>query len=101
MEARKWKKGQSPNPSGRPKGSVSLLTRINRKLRQKITEGPHAGRRYADLVADSVVKGMIKGKWPQTKDIIDREDGPPGEPPLTIKHEHSHEHKHTIDYDQL
>jgi hypothetical protein len=78
------KPGECRNPTGRPKGSVSLLTRIKKKLREKVKEGPHAGRRYADLAADAYVKACIQGEYKHLKELLDRDEGSP-EGKLTIK----------------
>lgn len=76
--------GHSGNPKGRPKGSVDIWARVRAKLREKVREGPHEGRAYADLVADSIVKAVLQGKWPQTKELLDREHGKPVD---TVAHE--------------
>ena len=74
-----FRAGVSGNPKGRPKGSVDIWARVRRKLRQKVAKGPKAGERYADLVAAAIVKAAVKGRWPATKELLDREHGKPAE----------------------
>ena len=71
-----WEKGgPSPNPKGRPKGTLDVWARIRAKLKEKVKEGPHAGREYLDLAADAFVKGLLSGNWNQMKELLDREEG--------------------------
>lgn len=61
---------------GRPLGSISIWARIQRELRKRITEdGPLQGKRRADAVAKAFVDEAMAGKWPQLKELIDREQG--------------------------
>ena len=76
MVANKWKKGQpSPNPKGRPKGSLDVWARIRQTLQQRVKQGEHKGKEFLDLVAIAFVKEVVKGKWPQMKELLDREEG--------------------------
>lgn len=100
MVAVQWKKGQSGNPKGRVKGGINIWSRVQRQLLEKVAEGDNKGKEFADLVAKSFVKELLKGKWPQTKELLDREEGATE---LTIKHTGDLQQtvRHVIDYDQL
>ena len=39
------------------------------------------GARYVDAVAHAYVAALLKGKWAYVKDLLDREEGPPGTSP--------------------
>lgn len=69
-----WKPGQSGNPSGRPKGSLSIV----RILRQKLSAGDEDG---ACAVADRLIEVALSGEDQNAlralKDIVDRIDGTP------------------------
>lgn len=67
--------GNVENGGGRPKGSIDIWARIRNELKAKVAQGQYAGEEYANLVAKSFVKQLLKGKWPQTKELIDREEG--------------------------
>ena len=73
-----FKKGQSGNPLGRPKGSVSIVSLIREKL-EEIPEGQK--KRYADLLVDRIfIKALKEGDTATIRDIIDRIDGKPVQP---------------------
>ncbi len=57
-EHTRFKKGQSGNPAGRPKGSLSLTVALNKALNEKITVTEH-GRFKQMSKLDAAVKGMI------------------------------------------
>lgn len=68
-----FKKGTSGNPKGRPKGSVSIVSAIKRKI-QKYPKGHR--RSYLELIVDKYLhKALIDGDTAVIKDIIDRVDG--------------------------
>lgn len=67
LEPYQWKPGESGNPSGRPKESVSLVT----KLRQYLTTHPTE----ANQVIESMVKQGKLGNMIATKEMLDRIDG--------------------------
>jgi hypothetical protein len=70
-----FKKGQSGNKLGRPKGSFSLVGLLKKKL-QEHPEGKD--RTYAEYFIDKVMsKTMIEGDVAMMRDIIDRVDGKP------------------------
>lgn len=62
-----WKKGQSGNPGGRPKGS-NLTARLRRALAEN--DG-----KLADLVVRRLIVEAGKGKFQHVKEIFDRVDG--------------------------
>ena len=68
--ATRWKKGQSGNPGGRPKGE-SITARLRRVL-----EGEHNGRVLLDLLAERIAKEALSGKLAFVKEVLDRLDGP-------------------------
>ena len=63
----RFKKGQSGNPSGRPKGAVSLVT----SLREYLNKHPEEKR---DLIKALIKQGKL-GNVVATKEILDRVDG--------------------------
>lgn len=52
-----FKKGQSGNPDGRPKGAVGLKTKLKQAL-QRIHEG--TGTKYDELFVQATIKDGIK-----------------------------------------
>ena len=59
-----FKRGESGNPKGRPKGSVNLRTRVTQQLRQMVTvtrNGRPVKMRKADLIALQIVDTAAKG----------------------------------------
>lgn len=67
LEEFKWKKGQSGNPSGRKKGSVSLVE----SLKKHLARHPEDVER---IIAMLVKQGMI-GNMTATKEMLERIDG--------------------------
>jgi serine/threonine protein kinase len=66
------KKGQSGNPSGRPK---KLLTdAYNAVLSQVLKRDPHK-RTYAELIAEAQARKAIRGETNAAKEIADRTEG--------------------------
>jgi hypothetical protein len=60
----RFKRGQSGNPKGRPKGSINLRTRITQQLRQPVTvtrNGRPVKMRKVDLIALQIVDSAAKG----------------------------------------
>ena len=71
----RFKKGQSGNPNGRPKGTFSLVG----ILKQKLQEVP-AGKKktYAEMLVDRYLKQAIgEGNDKLIRDALDRVDGRP------------------------
>ena len=62
-----WKKGQSGNPGGRPKGS-NLTARLRRALAEN--DG-----KLAELIVRRLIVEAGKGKFQHVKEIFDRVDG--------------------------
>ena len=71
----KWKKGQSGNPNGRPKGSVSIVEGIKKKL---LEIEPVNKKTYLELFLSKLfLKAIKEGNEQLMKDIINRVDGMP------------------------
>jgi len=74
----KWKKGQSGNPNGRPKGSVSIVTALKQKL-EEVPEGKE--KTYLHYFIEQIMKKtVIEGDVNMMKDVIDRVDGKAPQP---------------------
>lgn len=68
-----YKKGQSGNPNGRPKGSVSIVEGIKRKL---LEIEPINRKTYLELFLSKLfLKAIKEGNEKLMMDIIDRVDG--------------------------
>ena len=65
----RFKPGQSGNPVGRPKGSVSFVRLIREELER---DGEDAAR---ELIRTAIDKAK-EGSWRHLKELIDRVDGP-------------------------
>lgn len=61
--------GQSGNPGGRPKGSVSITRHIREALERQDEE-------EARLLADAIIKQAKEGNSAALKTVMDRIDGP-------------------------
>jgi hypothetical protein len=67
--------GISGNPNGRPKGSVSIVEEIKRKL-ETIPEGEK--KTYLQIFVEKLFKkGIDESDTTLMKDLIDRVDGKP------------------------
>lgn len=74
-EEGKFIPGVSGNPAGRPKGSVSIVTEIKRRL-EEIPEGQK--KTYLELLVDRIMKSAIaEGNDQQIKNILNYVDGMP------------------------
>lgn len=74
-EKGQWVKGQSGNPEGRPKGTVSIVSALKERL-EEIPKGEK--KTYLNLFIDQIVKKTLKdGDVSMMKDVIDRIDGKP------------------------
>ena len=77
LEPYRWKKGQSGNTKGRPKGTVGLSKRIEERLLEAISgDDP---RQLADLLAGAIVKTMLQDPVKAERLIskfMDRDEGP-------------------------
>lgn len=80
-----FKKGQSGNPAGRPKGSVSITEAIKRKLSEVFIppktppeEINKIKRTYLEAIVDTVMENALVAKDPRTiKDVWNYIDGLP------------------------
>lgn len=76
-----FEKGQSGNPAGRPKGSISVVSELKKKLEEIPKEGNPEKKRYLDMLVIKVIKkALADGDVPMIKDIIDRIDGKAKQP---------------------
>ncbi|MFH1022388.1 MAG: DUF5681 domain-containing protein [Planctomycetota bacterium] len=73
-----WKKGQSGNPAGRPKG-VRYLSEIYRELLQEVCPSDKRKRVWGEVIAERMFKEAIHGKRciQAAAEIADRIDGKP------------------------
>lgn len=73
LRAHQWKKGQSGNPGGRPKGE-SITATLRRLLEQE-----HNGKTIQEILAERVIREAISGKYSFAKELLDRVDGRPAQ----------------------
>ena len=73
VRGRPWKKGESGNPKGRPKGSKSLDV----ILREKLAKVPAGKGRVAlaEKLVDKAIKDAMKGDQAALKFLWERHDG--------------------------
>ncbi len=71
---RPWKPGQSGNPAGRKRGSVSITSAIKRVLSEPLPKDEK--RRLVDLFAADLVEAARKGNGTAIREILARIDGP-------------------------
>tara|TARA_R110000803_G_scaffold51337_1_gene106182 strand:- start:1515 stop:2009 length:495 start_codon:yes stop_codon:yes gene_type:complete len=77
LEPYRWKKGQSGNLKGRPKGTVGLTKRIEERLLEEMKGGD--SKQLADLLAGAIVKAMLQDPVKAERLIskfMDRDEGP-------------------------
>src|ERR1700683_546374 len=72
-KAHRWKKGQSGNPSGRPK-SKTLSDAYRNKLEEPVPNDPE-GRTWAELIAEAQVRDAVRGNVQAAREIADRTEG--------------------------
>src|ERR1700689_3007873 len=72
-KAHQWKKGQSGNPSGRPK-SKTLSDAYRDKLSESVPNDPE-GRSWAELMAEAQIRDAVRGNVQAAKEIADRTEG--------------------------
>lgn len=65
---RPYKKGESGNPKGKPKGAVSYTTALKRLLREQ--------PELLDKGAKAMIKQVNRGNVGMTQIVLDRVDGP-------------------------
>src|SRR4051812_31183344 len=69
LKPHRWKKGESGNPGGRPKGrSVGAALR-------ELADTEHNGRALVDLLAERMMREALAGKFPFAKEVLERLDG--------------------------
>lgn len=69
----RWKKGQSGNPSGRPK-SKTLSDAYRNKLEESVPNDPES-RTWAELIAEAQVRDAVRGNVQAAREIADRTEG--------------------------
>lgn len=69
----RFKKGQSGNPSGRPK-SKTLSDAYKNKLEERVPNDPE-GRTWAELIAEAQVRDAVRGNVQAAREIADRTEG--------------------------
>jgi hypothetical protein len=69
----RWKKGQSGNPSGRPK-SKTLSDAYRTKLEEPVPNDPEK-RTWAELIAEAQVRDAVRGNVQAAREIADRTEG--------------------------
>jgi Family of unknown function (DUF5681) len=72
-KAHRWKKGQSGNPSGRPKSKM-LSDAYRNKLEEPVPNDPE-GRTWAELIAEAQVRDAVRGNVQAAREIADRTEG--------------------------
>ena len=72
-KAHRWRKGQSGNPSGRPK-SKTLSDAYKHKLEGAVPNDPE-GRTWAELIAEAQVRDAVRGNVQAAREIADRTEG--------------------------
>lgn len=71
-----WKKGVTGNPNGRPKGAVSIVDAIKRKLAEEMPDSTNKERRtYLDAIVQKIFEAGLEKNPQILKDMIDRVDG--------------------------
>jgi hypothetical protein len=72
-KSHRWKKGQSGNPSGRPKSKI-LSDAYKCKLGEAVPNDPE-GRTWAELIAEAQVRDAVRGSVQAAREIADRTEG--------------------------
>jgi len=70
-----WKKGESGNPAGKPKGTYSLVTILKRKLKEAVEEGGVA--QGEELVENWIKKAKTDKDFKALESIVKYVDGMP------------------------
>ena len=68
-----WQKGQSGNPNGRPK--ISLTEEIKRNLSQEVTLTDGKKVKVCEAVIQALVRKAVKGDLKAIDMLLDRNDG--------------------------
>jgi hypothetical protein len=72
-KSHRWKKGQSGNPSGRPK-CKTLSNAYRNKLEEGVPNDPE-WRTWAELIAEAQVRDAVRGNVQAAREIADRTEG--------------------------
>jgi hypothetical protein len=70
----RFKKGQSGNLRGRPRGATNLLTLLNEVLNERVIVADDAGRRKitkGEAIIKQLVNQAAKGDWRRAKLVVD------------------------------
>lgn len=74
-KATRFKKGQSGNPNGRPKGSISFANKIEAMLREAVKDKNGQEKEMADVIVQSLIKQAAMGNMKAIEYLIDKVDG--------------------------
>ena len=97
VEKHKWKKGQSGNPKGRPKGARHLKTILQEYLDKDIDcTDPYLGKKTKKPTGEVLIVKLIKKAIAQEdlgamREIMDRIDGKPIATTVNVDAEGSYE----------
>ncbi len=75
-KGKRFKKGQSGNPGGRPKNAESIVYHLRQVLAEEDEDGVVKARR----VAENLVALAVKDNVPALREIIERMDGKVSQP---------------------
>jgi hypothetical protein len=69
----RWKKGESGNPSGRPKSKT--LSEAYKNMLEELVPNDAEGRTWAELIAEGQIRDAVRGNVQAAKEIADRTEG--------------------------
>src|SRR5271155_3124598 len=69
----RWKKGESGNPSGRPKSKT--LSEAYKNMLEELVPNDAEGRTWAELIAEGQIRDAVKGNVQAAREIADRTEG--------------------------
>jgi|SRR5580704_127920 hypothetical protein len=69
----RFKKGQSGNPSGRPKSK--MLSEAYKNKLEELVPNDAEGRTWAELIAEGQVRDAVRGNVQAAREIADRTEG--------------------------
>lgn len=70
----RWKRGQSGNPGGRPRGSGRLSKALAHKMLEPFPDDP-GGRTFVEVIADKLAAAAAAGDIPAIREVADRTEG--------------------------
>lgn len=91
-----FKKGQSGNPNGRPKGTLNFNNRIEKMLQEAVKDKSGKEKEMADVIVQSLIKQAAMGNMKAIEYLIDKIDGK-----ATQRHEVESTQNINIDTDQM